>query len=363
MSAPLDTLRTIARDQGVDAVVVVPGSNFARLFGGHFMQHERPLLVLVPSEGDAAAIVPQLELGPFGALDLPLDVHEWRDQDGYAAAFSAALAGRDLRRIGVEGLLMRVFVDQALRAAVPDVQIVDLQAPLSRVRLHKTADEIAALRRAIACTEQALEETLADVRVGLTESAIEQRLVQALFAAGANELSFAPIVAAGGHSANPHARARDVAIAAGDPLLFDLGGRVDGLCADLTRTVFVGHVSDRHAALYETVLAANRAGVAAVVPGATGHDVDDAATAVLEASPFAEHILTRTGHGLGREVHEDPYIMRGNHQVLEPGMVFTVEPGLYSPGDIGVRIEDDVLVGDDGAVCLTDAPRKIRIVG
>jgi len=358
----LDTLRGIARDNGVDAVVIVPGANFARLFGGHFMQHERPLLVLVPVDGPPAALVPELELGPFGALGLELDVFDWRDQSGYAPAFEAMLAGRSIRDIGVEGLLMRVFVDQALRAAVPGLKITDLQRALSRVRLHKGDDEIRSLRRAIAMSEAALGETLDAVRVGMTEKAIEQRLVQALFAQGVESLSFPPIVAAGGHSANPHASARDVAVRAGDALLFDLGGRFDGLCADITRTVFVGHADDRHLAIHATVLAANRAGVAAVTPGTTAHAIDDAATAVLEASPFAAHILTRTGHGLGREVHEDPYIMRGNHQVLEPGMVFTVEPGLYVPGEIGVRIEDDVLVTGDGRESLTTFDREARVV-
>jgi len=363
MSDPIDTLRRIAADNAVDAVAIVPGANFARLFGGHFMQHERPLLVLVPTTGRAAALVPELELGPFSALGLDLDVHDWRDQSGYAPAFEAMLGTLAPASIGVEGLLMRVFVDQAMRAAVPGLRIVDLQARLSRVRLHKNPDEIAALRRAIATTEAALGETLDAVRVGMTETAIEQRLVQALFAHGAQSLSFPSIVAAGGHSANPHASARDVAVKSGDPLLFDLGARIDGLCADITRTVFVGHATDRHLDIHATVLAANRAGVDAVRPGVTAHDIDEAASRVLERSAHAEHVLTRTGHGLGREVHEDPYIMRGNHQALEPTMVFTVEPGLYAPGDIGVRIEDDVVVTERGAESLTRFSREALIVG
>ena len=356
------TLRGIAEDAGVDAVAIVPGSNFARLFGGDFMQHERPLLVLVPVRGRAAALVPELELGPFGELGLDLEVFDWRDQTGYAPAFEAMLSARSIGRIGVEGLLMRVFVDQAMRTALPGLHIVDLQRELSRVRLHKNDTEVAALRRAIELTEAALDETLDAVRIGMTEKAIERRLVQALFAHGLESLAFSPIVAAGANSANPHAGARDVAVRAGDALLFDLGGRIDGLHSDITRTVFVGHASDRHLAIHDTVLAANRAGVAAVLPGATAHAIDDAATGVLEASAFAEHILTRTGHGLGREVHEDPYIMRGNHQALEPGMVFTVEPGLYLPGELGVRIEDDVLVTASGVESLTTFERGVRIV-
>ena len=164
-------------------------------------------------------------------------------------------------------------------------------------------------------------------------------------------------------SARPHASARtDYALREGDALLVDFGAVHEGLCADITRTVFVGRADERQRDIYDTVLAANRAGLAASRPGATAHDVDDAATKVLEASAHAERILTKTGHGLGRDVHEMPYIVRGNATVLEPGMVFTVEPGLYGPGDFGVRIEDDVLITADGAESLTSVPRELRVV-
>ena len=135
------------------------------------------------------------------------------------------------------------------------------------------------------------------------------------------------------------------------------------MCADITRTVFVGHVSEEGREVYETVLAANEAGHRATRPGATAHDVDDAATTVLEGSRFADRIRHKTGHGLGREVHEAPYIMRGNHQVLEPGMVLTNEPGLYELGNFGVRIEDDVVVTAEGSRCLTTFPKELKVVG
>ncbi|NND93204.1 MAG: M24 family metallopeptidase, partial [Granulosicoccus sp.] len=150
---------------------------------------------------------------------------------------------------------------------------------------------------------------------------------------------------------------------AGDALLVDFGARAGGVCADITRTFFVGHCSDAHAAVYETVLAANLAGHAASRPGATAHEVDDAATKVLENSAFAERIRHKTGHGLGRDIHEDPYIMRGNDQTLETGMVFTIEPGLYDLQDIGIRIEDDVLVTGSGSESLTGFDKSLTLVG
>ena len=137
----------------------------------------------------------------------------------------------------------------------------------------------------------------------------------------------------------------------------------DRVCADITRTFFVGHCDDKHAEVYNTVLAANLAGLATSRPGASAHDIDDATTSVLEKSPFAERIRHKTGHGLGRDIHEDPYIMRGNHELLASGMVFTVEPGLYELSEFGVRIEDDVLITDTGSESLTRFEKDLTLIG
>jgi len=220
------------------------------------------------------------------------------------------------------------------------------------------------LDRAIAVSEAALGEVLDWVRPGQTEKEVENRLTQALFAHGAEAHAFGPIVAAGDNSARPHAHARaDYAIQPGDALLFDFGAAWGGFCADITRTVFVGHVTDAAADVYDTVLRANLRGQEITRPGITAHAIDDAVTAVLEASPYADRIRHKTGHGLGRAVHEAPYIMRGNDEVLETGMVFTDEPGLYRIGGFGVRIEDDILVTETGCRALTTFPRELTVVG
>jgi Xaa-Pro dipeptidase len=230
--------------------------------------------------------------------------------------------------------------------------------------LHKSQDDVAAIRKAISISEAALEATLADVRAGMTETEVEALLLRHLFDRGSDGLAFGPIVAAGDNSAKPHAKARpDYRIKRGDALLFDFGGAFGGYCADITRTFFVQDVSPRDRAFYDTVLRANEAGRAASMPGVTAHHVDDMVQKVLETSDFAQFRRHKTGHGLGLEVHEDPYIMRGNHRELEPGMVFTVEPGLYREGEAGVRIEDDMLVTADGAESLTSFPRELRLVG
>lgn len=355
--------RDLARRLDVDAVALVPGPNMARLVGYEFHTSERPLVLVIPPEGTPAAVVPNLELGSWEPLEVPGEVFDWRDQTGYGAAFEALARHLPLRSVAVEGQVMRVFVHDALRTAYGTLDIRDHEAAISGLRLCKTQAEIAALEQAIEISETALRETLATVRVGDTETQVESRLLGALFAAGAEGLSFSPIVAAGDNSARPHAHARpDYAIRPGDALLLDFGARAGGMCADITRTVFVGDPSPEARHVYETVLAANRAGHAVTKPGVTAHRIDDAVTSVLEASPYADRIRTKTGHGLGRDVHEAPYIMRGNHAPLDTGTVFTNEPGLYKLGAFGVRIEDDILVTDDGSRSLTTFPTELTVI-
>jgi len=364
MTARMGDYADLARRLGVDALAIVPGPNFTRMTGHSFHSHERPLLILVPAEGTPAALVPNLELRSFDLLGFEGKVFDWRDQDGYDHAFTALAAHMPLGSVAVEGQVMRVFVHHAMARAWPGLEIVDAEREISGLRRIKSADEIATLERAIAISEAALGEVLDGVRPGQTEKELENRLTQALFAHGAEAHAFGPIVAAGDNSARPHAHARaDYAIQPGDALLFDFGAAWGGFCADITRTVFVGHVTDAAADVYDTVLRANLRGQEITRPGITAHAIDDAVTAVLEASSYADRIRHKTGHGLGRAVHEAPYIMRGNDEVLETGMVFTDEPGLYRIGGFGVRIEDDILVTETGCRALTTFPRELTVVG
>jgi len=364
MTEALAQYQNLAQSLQVDAIALVPGPNFTRALGHSFMSHERPFVLLISANGAPAALVPNLELGSWELVGFDGAVFDWRDQEGYDQAFAALARHMPCRRIAVEGQVMRVFVHHALKQAMPDLEIIDAEREISGLRMIKTAEDIAAMEAAIALSERALHRVLASVAVGQTEKQIEAALIQALFAEGADDLAFAPIVAAGDNSARPHAHARaDYQIQDGDALLFDFGARKNGFCADITRTVFVGSVSKEGRAVYDTVLRANQAGLDITRAGVTAHEIDDAVTGVLEASPYADRIKTKTGHGLGREVHEAPYVMRGNHQVLPAGAVYTNEPGLYALGKFGVRIEDDVLITEEGYRSLTQFPKELMIVG
>ncbi|HRO10520.1 Xaa-Pro peptidase family protein [Amaricoccus sp.] len=352
----------------LDAAAFVPGPNFYFLTGAHFHLMERPTVLLVTRAGERHAVMPLLERTRWQSVAPDVETVYWQDADGYAGAFAALarriapVAGRG--RIGVEGQRMRLFEAEALRAALPAAAVVDTHALLSRMRLHKDAGEIAALRRAIAISETALAATIAAATAGMSEAEVRARLLAEMLAAGADGPSFDPIVLAGPASADPHGSpSPDRRLERGQPLLIDYGAAWGGYFADITRTFFVGEASSEHRDIYEAVLAANAFGRETARPGMTLDALDRTVTEKLRAGGFPELVLTKTGHGLGLDVHEAPQVMVGNLQEIEPGMVFTIEPGLYRPGDIGVRIEDDVLATPDGAESLTAFERGLTVIG
>jgi Xaa-Pro dipeptidase len=364
MTDRLSPYRQVARDLRTDAVALVPGPNFERLLGRPFPTSERPFIVVVPESGEPAAIVPALELRSWDLVGFSGTTIAWRDQDGYDAAFKELFRKLPLSSLAVEGQEMRVFVHHALKKARPELRIVDGEAAISGLRAIKSAAEIARLQDAIAISERALAQVVDQVRIGQTEKEVEQLLTLALFGEGAEAHAFGPLVGAGDGSARPHTRARhDYRIAPGDALLIDFGARRSGFVADITRTFFVGHATDEAHAVYETVLRANATGIGKAKAGMEAGELDDLVTKVLEASSFADRIRTRTGHGIGREVHEAPYLVRGNREILKSGMVCTIEPGLYRIGGFGVRIEDDILITDEGCKVLTSFPKELLVVG
>jgi len=363
MKARIARAANLAATHGYDALAFVPGPNFVYLTGLDFHLMERPTLLVVTAHGDVLGLIPELERLKWSAAFPDATTFWWQDSDGFEAAFAGLAAEFGPVALGVEGGRMRLFEGEALRRHLPTDAVKDADGALALLRIEKDDGEIALLSKAIAISEAAFGETCEAVRPGDTEREIAARLMQAMLAHGADGFSFSPIVLAGGKSANPHGTPDDTPLQPGDALLIDFGARVAGFNADITRTAFCGHVSDEHAAIYETVLAANAAGREAARPGMTCHDLDVATTAVLKASPFADLVVHKTGHGLGLDVHEAPHVMIGNHFLLTPGMVVTIEPGLYRAGEIGVRIEDDVVMEKTGARSLSGFDRSLKVLG
>lgn len=365
MNAAQTALQKTMCEADLGAVALVPGPNLLHVTGAPNHASERLLLYVQRADGARVAVVPELEVGTFrsGGDDTPIEA--WDDASGVKEVLERAAAQLDLDgvRVGVEHLRMRVFEQNALAHAWPYVEITPAHEDIGQVRLRKTPHEINAIRDAVKLAEDALESVLARVKVGMTEAQLARMLEGALRDAGSGPPPFGLIVAAGANAANPHAPLRDdVPIRHGDALLFDWGAHVHGYPSDLTRTVFVGEPDPEAVALYRAVEAANVAGRRAIAPGVSAGEVDRITRQVLVDAGFESLVLHRTGHGLGREIHEPPYLVHGNEQVLEPGMVMTVEPGLYQPGVLGVRIEDDVVVTESGADSLSTMDRSLRVI-
>ncbi|MBK8020647.1 MAG: aminopeptidase P family protein [Chloroflexi bacterium] len=362
----LDKLRAVLQAENLDAAALIPGSNFRYLTASVHYLMERPLVLFVPREGRPALVIPHLETELFTSHGFDAELFPWADGQGYAAAFSAALQSLGLggKTVGVEGQLMRFFEVEAIRAAAPGINVVDSHHAISSIRLRKDAEEIAALRKAIQISEAALARTLEEVKVGMTEREVLTRLVSFMSELGGEGVSFEPIVLAADNSSKPHGKVRnDYAIRSGDPLLFDFGCTIGGYHADITRTVFVGEPSAEHRAIYAAVLAANERGRKTARPGIAAKEVDAQTAQTLRDAGYADLIAHRTGHGLGLDVHEAPYISPDSTTVLEPGMVFTIEPGLYRAGSVGIRIEDNVVVTEDGCESLSTFTRDLLVVG
>jgi len=347
----------------LSTAVVIPGPNFYYLTGLNFHLMERPTLLFVTQTGDTLAIMPALEQLMWQAAMPNTTTFYWQDKDGFNNAFAQAAATLGQAKLGVEGMRMRVFEADALHQHFGNDSISNASEVFNQLRYSKDASEIILIEKAIAISEVSLHETLADVTVGISEKQILNQLKSRMLANGTDGFAFEPIVLGGGNTANPHGHAGDYQLQAGDPLLIDFGAFYQGYSADITRTFFCQHATDEHAALYNTVKQANQTGRHLASPKHTAHDIDTAVTQVLQDSAFAEYIVHKTGHGLGLDVHEAPQVMIGNHTQLETGVVMTIEPGLYKANDIGVRIEDDVLITEHGCRSLTSLPRKLIIIG
>ncbi len=365
----LDKLREAVGKAGHDVVALVPGPTLRYITGVSYHLMERPIVLFLPTSGEAAMIVPYMELDKIKEAD-PFSIRffNYSDAEGYAGAFEQACRALDLsgKRVAVEGLKMRVLEGQMIQRNSQGSTIVSADDVIGGIRLRKTADEIAAMRQAIAISEKALDATLPHIKIGMTEQQITNVLLNELAALGAGGNAFDPIVLGGPNSALPHGVPTHRPIARGDLLLFDYGVLVDGYPSDITRVFAVGEIAGLDAELrkiYDTTLAANEAGIRAARPGVAAQDVDRAARQVIEQAGYGKYFTHRLGHGLGLDVHEGPNMVQGNKQILEPGMVFTVEPGIYLPGKGGVRIEDDVVVTESGVDVLTSYPKALRSVG
>ena len=355
-------LRAFVQQQQLDAALITTPKHVYYLTGFYSDPHERFMGLVIPAEGEPTLIVPALDREAAAAVSHVKQIDTHTDvQDPYEVLKRALPA--EVKQFGLEKGHMTVARFEAVSEAVGASRYVDVDQPLREMRLIKSEDEIARMKHAIRLVEDALREALKKVKPGVAEKEIVAELEFQMKRLGADGPSFDTMVLAGEKSALPHGNPGDRQIGEGELLLFDIGVEADGYVSDITRTFAVGQINEQLKDIYETVLEANKAAIAAVRPGVTFAHLDKTARDVIAAKGYGEYFVHRLGHGLGMEVHEYPSIHSENQDVLRPGMVFTIEPGVYVPGVGGVRIEDNVLVTEDGVEVLTSFPKELTVIG
>lgn len=355
------------RSRGIDTLALNAGPSITYLTGLHFHLSERPVVALFRPDFTPAIILPELEAAKVEGLQYPLQVFTYgEDPKTWEAAFNEAICSMHIseHRIGIEMRRMRVLELRFLEKAASQARFISAEELLADLRMYKDDTEIVAMRQAVKIAQLAIEATLPTIKPGITESQVASELTFQLLRNGSSpEFPFSPIVASGPNSANPHATPTKRALSNGDMLIIDWGASYDGYISDLTRTFAVGSKPEAELVdIASIVKKANRAAYHQAAPGVKAGAVDQAAREIIERAGYGQYFIHRTGHGLGMESHEEPYIRAGNDLLLAPSMTFTIEPGIYLPGRGGVRIEDDAIVTESGIESLSDLPRQLIVL-
>jgi len=360
-------LAMLLNQEGLEALALNPGPTLTYLTGLNFHLSERPVVLLFVPHSPPVLVLPELEAGKIDLLPFPVQAFPYNeDPDTWPDVFRQAMLAAVLKRrkVGVESGRMRFLELSLLQAAGGETLFEAADTILARLRMQKDAYEIEQMRAAVQIAQKAVLATLSVIKPGMSEREIAAELTMQIYRNGSDaELPFNPIVSAGPNGANPHATPTNRLLVPGDLLVIDWGASTNGYFSDLTRTFAIGDVDPELTHIVEVVCEANAVAREIAAPGVSAGNVDQAARQVIEKAGYGEFFIHRTGHGLGMETHEPPYIRSGNALVLEPGMTFTIEPGIYLPGKNGVRIEDDMVITDRGAESLSDLPRQLQQIG
>jgi Xaa-Pro aminopeptidase len=357
-AARLGDAAAAAARAGLDALLLAPGPDLRYVAGYDAHAQERLTCLVVQADGDPFLVLPRLELrgaqaSPAGALGL--EMIPWDETDDPYAMIASRLG-----KPAAVGLSDQMWAFMVLRfqAAMPGTRSGLAGAALGPMRSRKSPAEVAALREAGRAIDRVHERVPEWLRAGRTEAQVAADITDAILAAGHLRVDFT-IVGSGPNAAIPHHTASDRVLLAGDVVVVDIGGTMpSGYCSDCTRTYVIGEPPDGFEAYYQVLKDAQEAACAAVRPGVSAESVDAAAREPITAAGYGEYFVHRTGHGIGLETHEDPYIVAGNTEPLQPGHAFSVEPGIY-PGHHGARIEDIVVCTDTGCERLNSVSREL----
>jgi len=349
-------------DAGLTGLVITPGYDLRYLTGSRAQTFERLTALVLPASGEATVVVPRLELASLkgsAIAELGLTVRDWVDGDDPYQLVSAALGGAPAATAVTDSMPALHLLPLADVLGVLPVLATDV---LRKLRMVKEECEIDALRKAGSAIDRVHARVPEFLIPGRTEADVATDIAEAIVAEGHSQVAFI-IVGSGPHGADPHHSYSDRELQAGDIVVVDIGGAYEpGYHSDSTRTYSIGEPGPDVAQRYSVLQRAQRAALEAVRPGVTAEQVDAAARDVLAEAGLAEFFVHRTGHGIGLSVHEEPYIIAGNDLPLAAGMAFSVEPGIYFPGHWGARIEDIVIVTEDGALSVNSRPHDLIVV-
>ena len=361
---PSERLTRVAgavRARGLDVLLLTPGPDLRYVTGYDAKQLERLTCLAVPADRDPFLLVPALELkaaqaSPAGALNL--EIVTWEETEHPFAMIKSAVG--DPRSVALSDRMWALHVLQ-FSSVFPGAEQRLASTVLSPLRIRKSAAEVAALKAAGEAIDRVHAQVPGWLKPGLTERQVGAKIAEAILAEGHVQVDFV-IVGSGPNAASPHHEVSDRVIADGDVVVVDIGGTMpSGYCSDCTRTYAMGHAPDDFTKYYGVLYDAQEAATVSVRPGVTAESVDRTAREIITDAGYGQWFIHRTGHGIGLESHEDPYIVEGNTTPLEPGMAFSIEPGIY-PGPHGARIEDIVVCTEDGYQRLNNAPRDLVIV-
>ena len=349
----------LMHERQIQTMILLPGVNMYYLTGFLEEPMERPLFAVFGVDRDPFFIAPAFYEEQIKESTWIKDIRLWQETQDPYNLFDSIKEGEG--KVALDDRLWAMFLIPIQRIFKSREFV--LASLVSRdLRMRKSSEEIDLMRRAGQIADHALESILDEVKAGATEGALAAMLEYQMRSKGVEKPSFESIVASGPNSSMPHKRASDKRLKKGENVVFDFGCVYKGYCSDTTRTIFVGKPTDEMKKIYNIVLEAHELAFRAVKPGAKAKDVDLAAREYITSQGYGPHFTHRTGHGIGLDVHEEPYITRENDQQLEEGMTFSVEPGIYLPGKFGVRIEDIVAVTSSGATRLNKFTKEIVVV-
>ncbi|HEX2916411.1 MAG TPA: aminopeptidase P family protein [Chloroflexia bacterium] len=340
--------QAVMAEQNVDYLFIGPGADLHYLIGTPGMENERMMLFVIPRQGDPVMIVPALEKLATSKYATFFELLDWKDSDGPQGRLSEVL-GKAGKAHGAVGNHLWSMFTLELQKVMPDASWSTASQVLKKLRVVKSAKEVQLLKDAAAVADKTFSELVNLQFSGRSERELMGDINNLLLKYGQEQMLFC-IVGSGPNGAQPHHHTGDRVIQPGDVVVLDFGGSYKGYCSDMTRTVLVegGQPDSDFEKVYNIVNEARAAGHRQARPGVSCESVDAASREVITRAGYGEYFVHRTGHGIGMEVHEDPYIVGGNNQVLEPGMAFSIEPGIYLPGRFGVRIEDIAVVTENG---------------